>query len=679
MPRRSPPRRRSRAARNRRRPAAARRAAAFPLRAAADAIAATTKPPPTSIVVLPEGPSVTPTSSQSSTDNQINRVDEPPPAVVAGAFHAVGWVHPAAVAAGGSTSAGPLQPAAVVSGRALGDLGRDAPSAVLAAPLPSGDAPGVTTRVSGTPSSAGNNDSGGPPPPTVRAGTVMSHGGEAISGDGNWLAFVSSADNLVASDTNSTADVFLKDLQDGSIQRVPYIDGRQLPSRCAAAEPSISADGRILAFTVYLVADPTRAIGVFAYDRQSGLTTAVSLDDGAIVPASQPSVSPDGGFIAYARPFSFGEVSFLDVVVYNRQRNVSTALMQTLQRGPVGNNRAPAISRNGRWLALKMDGALDPNDNNLRTDIYLVDGESGAITLVTKGPGGGSSGDSSEPSISDDGNVIAFASRANNLTSDNVPGGTNQIYVWERSTGALRLVSVGQSDPHATDASFSASISANGDYVAFQSAPLGTVGGDSPVPGTLPTAGPGDVFLRDLRLDVTTRISLNSKGAVVQGDSGHPSVSGDGMSVAFDSTSPDLVANDTNGARDVFLRRLVPEAVVSPELLDFGQVPLGDTGGPLSVTVTSVGWPRLAIASVKKAGANPGDFPVTDDGCSDATLRRGASCEIGVGFRPTEVGRRTATLVIADNTDASPHRVRLIGEGSKIVFKIDPVIGPRGS
>ncbi len=337
--------------------------------------------------------------------------------------------------------------------------------------------------------------------------------------------------------------------------------------------------------------------------------------------------------------------------------------MQTLQRGPVGNNRAPAISRDGRWLALESDGALDPNDNNLRTDIYLVDGQTGAITLVTKGPGGGSSGDSTEPSISDDGNVIAFASRANNLTSDNVPGGTNQIYVWERSTGALRLVSVGQSDPHATDASFSASVSANGDYVAFQSAPLGTVGGDSPVPGTLPTGGPGDVFLRDLRLDITTRISLDSKGAVVQGDSGHPSVSGDGMSVAFDSTSSDLVANDTNEARDVFLRRLVPEAVVDPELLDFGQVPLGDTGGPLSVTVTSVGWPRLAIASVKKAGANPGDFPVTDDGCSDATLRRGASCEIGVDFRPTEVGRRTATLVIADNTDASPHPVRLRRRG----------------
>jgi hypothetical protein len=175
----------------------------------------------------------------------------------------------------------------------------------------------------------------------------------------------------------------------------------------------------------------------------------------------------------------------LDVVVYNRQRNVSTALMQTLQRGRSATTSS-GIPGNGANAPIRRR----PRPERQPEDRYhLADGESGAIPY-SKGLAADRAA-TARASISDDGNVIAFA-------SSRQPDEDNRRAAPTRSSGSLtapRLGSLsvvrrmGRTRAQRVDIG-------ERDYVAFQSAPLGTVGGDSPVPapadgvrGCLP-AGP---------------------------------------------------------------------------------------------------------------------------------------------------------------------------------------------
>jgi len=570
------------------------------------------------------------------------------------------------------------------------ERGTDRPRAepVTAQAIP--DAPGITRRVSlSSAEGQGNGASGGPPPPTIRAGTVMSHGGQAISADARWVAFVSAADDLVPGDTNGTTDVFLRDRVRGTTIRIPSLRGTELSSRYAAAEPSISADGSVVAFTVYQKTSPTNAIGVFVYDASTGQTEIGSIDDNELLQATQPSISPDGRYLAYVGGDFFHDVFHTQVYVHDRLQGFRTMVSLIRKLPAFGFSRAPSISRDGRYVAFESDalflasdsgGSFAPRVRSPVTDIFRIDLATGAIIRLSQGPGAAQgNGDSTEPSISDDGSVVVFASLATNLTNDGGQSGYNQIYVWRATTSVVELVSVDQSGTHAADASYSASVSADGNFVAFQSAPPDpTVGSTRITPGVLRTSGPGNVFLRDLRRSLTTRISVDSQGRDVSGDSGHPSVSGDGMATAFDSDSTSLVTGDSNEVRDVFVRDLVPAARVTPAALDFGTVFLGGLGGPLSVTVTSVGWPALQVQLVDRGGANLGDFRVAVNGCAGLVLPQDASCRIQMTFRPTAVGDRTATLQIFDTSQTSPHSVDLRGAGGEVTLTLSPTLGPPG-
>ncbi len=90
-----------------------------------------------------------------------------------------------------------------------------------------------------------------------------------------------------------------------------------------------------------------------------------------------------------------------------------------------------------------------------------------------------------------------------------------------------------------------AAISANGRFVVFRSSESNLVS---------PATSGYQIFLRDLTLGTTELISRNDQGAAGGSSSDYPSVSDDGCRVAYESDSSNLVANDTNGATDVFLR-----------------------------------------------------------------------------------------------------------------------------
>ena len=120
------------------------------------------------------------------------------------------------------------------------------------------------------------------------------------------------------------------------------------------------------------------------------------------------------------------------------------------------------------------------------------------------------------PSVSDDGNVIAFVSLATNLTP-NCPIGVGQVFVRTRSAGTTECIWVTAPVRPATRCSGDPQVSANGRFVVFDSEADNLV--------TLDTNVAQDIFVRDLVTDVTERVNLNEDGRQSAGCAFWPDIS----------------------------------------------------------------------------------------------------------------------------------------------------------
>ena len=120
------------------------------------------------------------------------------------------------------------------------------------------------------------------------------------------------------------------------------------------------------------------------------------------------------------------------------------------------------------------------------------------------------------------------------------------MFVKNRVTGAVHRVSVSSSEHQANRPNFGIAISADGRYCLFSSTATNLVVGD--------TNGQADLFLRDRVLGTTVRVDVSATGAQANGVVGSAALSSDGHSAAFQSFASNLVAGDTNGFRDVFVR-----------------------------------------------------------------------------------------------------------------------------
>src|SRR4028118_1687458 len=173
------------------------------------------------------------------------------------------------------------------------------------------------------------------------------------------------------------------------------------------------------------------------------------------------------------------------------------------------------------------------------------------ITLVSVDSAGNQANrDSYTPSISADGRFVAFYSQASNI----VPGDTNNSYdtfVRDTLTNTTTLVSLDSAGNQGNSDSYSASISADGRFVAFSSEASNIVPGD--------TNNYADIFVRDRLTNTTTRVSVDSAGNQGNGNNftnfvSTPSISADGRFVAFSSNASNLVPGDTTNNNDIFVR-----------------------------------------------------------------------------------------------------------------------------
>jgi Tol biopolymer transport system component len=210
------------------------------------------------------------------------------------------------------------------------------------------------------------------------------------------------------------------------------------------------------------------------------------------------------------------------------------------------------LSADGRSVAfLSEAGNLVTNDTNGVEDVFVRDlrrGVTERVSVATGGAEGNQVGSPFEaPAISGDGRLVAFTSGATNLVAGDDNIFFDDIFVHDRRTGRTEAVSVTADGRTGDRGGSHPAISADGRYVAFDSASSNLVPGD--------TNGVSDVFVRDLWAGTTRRVSVTRDGRQADADSFRPSLSARGGRVTFTS-SAGLVAADTNGALDVYVRNL---------------------------------------------------------------------------------------------------------------------------
>jgi len=405
-----------------------------------------------------------------------------------------------------------------------------------------------------------------------------------MSTDGRFVAFRSVATDLVAGavDTNGEMDVFLYDRLSGESTLASHAAGS--PGTAAggvSSTPRISGDGAFVAFAslgtdlVAGVSDLNDQQDVLLHDRAAGTAALVSLRDPDVfqeVPhgaSSAEGLSDDGRFVVFTSEAADVVPGLLDpngagadVFLWDRDTETRSLVSRSASapaataNGPSGK---PAISADGRWVTFQStatDLVAGQTDTNGMDDVFLWDRISGALRLVS-GSGGSATvaagGRSERPAISADGRWIAFLSTAGDLIdgqSTTVAG--SDAFVWDRDSASTLLVSrAGGSTAQGAGAS-AVAMSADGSSVGFLST------GTDVVPGQVDAAGTPDVFLFSRGTGGIELVSHASLAPAVAGN-GHSlddfALSADGSRVVFSSQATDAVPGQTdeNLSADLFL------------------------------------------------------------------------------------------------------------------------------
>ncbi len=220
---------------------------------------------------------------------------------------------------------------------------------------------------------------------SVGAGGQANNGSyiPAISADGRFVAFYSAASNLVPGDTNMAFDVFVRDRLAGVTRRVSVGAGGQ--GNDSSGNPAISADGRFVAFgssASNLVAGDTSGTGgVFVRDRLAGVTWRVSVGVGGQASNGSgfhPAISADGRFVAFESSASnlvAGDTNRAeDVFVRDRLAGVTRRVSVGASGQANGPSFSPAISPNGRSVAFGSSASnLVRGDTNGAFDVFVRD------------------------------------------------------------------------------------------------------------------------------------------------------------------------------------------------------------------------------------------------------------------------------------------------------------------
>ncbi|NDJ17348.1 Calx-beta domain-containing protein [Myxacorys almedinensis] len=406
--------------------------------------------------------------------------------------------------------------------------------------------------------------------------------GSSVSEDGRYIVFTSTAPELAANDVNAAQDVFLRDRQTNQTTLISRNQAETGSANGISTSPQISANGRYIVFSStasdIVANDSNNASDIFWYDRQENRMVLVSHAHNSTASADGASLNPvlsaDGLYVAFvsvAQNLTSGSTNNKQNIFIWNSATDTTILVSHINGNDGGNadSDSPVISDDGGYVAFASSASdLTGNDINSKKDVFVWNRSTNAIAVVSQSSEGtASNGDSFAPSISSDGQIIAFASLATNLGGGTDNNGGQDIFARNLTNNTTTLVSVSKDNAYSIGGgelinrfgAFKPVVSGNGQFVAFSSTFSDLVSDD--------LNNAEDVFVRNLNDNTTQIVSITSQGSSETGTSNgasgspgtgssDPVISSNGRFVGFSSYSTNLVSGDTNGSQDVFVRDL---------------------------------------------------------------------------------------------------------------------------
>jgi Tol biopolymer transport system component len=257
----------------------------------------------------------------------------------------------------------------------------------------------------------------------------------SISADGSKIAFISLATDLTqTTDSNGAADIFVRNTVANSTTWVSLRDS-DLPANGGSSEPAISGDGRFVAFTStatdLVISDSNAVADVFIRDLTLNTTTRISLRDNDVETftgaSGSPSISNDGNLVVFtsaATDLVLSDINGVaDIFIRNRAPGIGTTTRLSVDSAGLeadGPSANPKISSDGRYVLFTSDATdLVPNDTNGITDLFLRDRSLNTTTRVSNGIDDEANGASGNPTIAYNSATVswsaAFDSNASNL------------------------------------------------------------------------------------------------------------------------------------------------------------------------------------------------------------------------------------------------------------------------
>ncbi len=405
-----------------------------------------------------------------------------------------------------------------------------------------------------------------------------------LNQDGRFTVFSSLATNLVPGqiDTNNSTDVFIYDRVTNTTRLASGINGSATATGDGDSMGlSQSTDGRYIVFystSTNLVTNQTDTnanYDVFLFDQITGVTRLVSGVNGSTTltgdagSGPQAVINAGGQFIAFESSSTnlvagqidtFGNDVFLFNLNTGTTRLVSSVGGSNLVTGNAVSQN-PSISADGNIIAFESiaDNLVTGQTDSIGSfDIFVFNQTTGLTQLASHVPASSTTtgnGSSQNPVISADGQFIAFQSAADNLVTGQADTNLvgNDVFVFNQTNGLLRLVS-----------GVNGSTTITGDGVS--EIPVISATGQfiafqtqasNLVTGQTDPNGFTDIFLFDLVTGTTRLVSGSIGSMTTTGNfpSGRPGISASGQFIVFQSLATDLVTGliDENGLNDIFI------------------------------------------------------------------------------------------------------------------------------
>lgn len=408
----------------------------------------------------------------------------------------------------------------------------------------------------------------------------------AVSDGGGMAVFSSTQTDLVSGDSNAAADIFLKNLTDGSIKRIS-VDATGAEGNALSHEATISKNGDYVVFhtdATNLDGTTSTAGQVYFYDVAGDSLSKISVNSAGVEANAYSNglaISDDGRYIAFYSSatnlvdsdsdtvYDDDTNGLDDVFLYDRTLSKTTRISTDssgVQSTGGASNGAVAMSGDGVYVAFSSAATnLVGSDTNSQGDIFIKNTSDQSISRISVQTGGAeaSGGGSLNPDITSDGRYVVFESSA----TDMVSGDTNSlsdIFRHDTTTNTTVRVSTDISASEASGGgSYSPTISDDGDYVAFYSSATNLVNGV--------TSGT-HVYVKQISTGYIRIVDKPVGLETGDGSSTYAKISGDGQTIVFDSSSTNLVPADANAQGDVFMATnpFVVDATGGADVIDGG-------------------------------------------------------------------------------------------------------------